>query len=151
HASLIPNTKYFEEHGDSVGGGVEFTVATDEVIDTPESNEPEEGNETDDEEEYQLAAEVEHMDMTYCEEMEHLIRNLKSFTSGLEYQVQFRDKRFLTNLQRQGAGFLRIMGSCLEKEIRQNRDGGPPTGTWSAEMAPAMYYRTQPRRGEEET
>lgn len=131
-----------------------------EVIGEQESeddNQPDldvDGDENDDrqEEEYRVTAEALHsVSSTYEERMRSLIRDLRSFTDGLEYQMQFRDERMLDSIARNGGGFLRMMDGCLEKERRQNTIRGPNIGTWDSGAASSMFYRTRPRRGEERT
>ncbi|KAL0564139.1 hypothetical protein V5O48_017915 [Marasmius crinis-equi] len=108
------------------------------------NDEDDDGNSTDDEDDYQ--GEVEQRlakDATYQERMERIIRDLHSFADGLQYQTQFRDERFLTRLEVQGRGFLSMMDSCLEKERRENSSRIANPGTWNPEFTSAMFYRSR--------
>ncbi|KAJ3979858.1 hypothetical protein F5890DRAFT_1632026 [Lentinula detonsa] len=123
-------------------------VPADQQLDPPRQNEPHDGIESDEEEkdEYQAEAElILERTATYNERIDELARKLQNFSLGLLYQKQFRDERFLNVVEKQGSGFLRLLDSCLEKEKRQNANGGEPTSTWDPKAAYAMYYRTRPR------
>lgn len=67
------------------------------------------------------------------EELNEIIQLLQDFVSGLEYQVQFQDHRFLKILEKEGAGFFRLARKCLGRERRPNS---------SRETS----YRSRPRR-----
>lgn len=81
---------------------------------------------------------------TYDEDMTSLLTTLKDFYSGLEYQKQFRDHRFLDIIQREGAGFLRLANNCLSRERRQNSTRSAAPNTWERTTANAMLYRPRP-------
>ncbi|KAJ3535176.1 hypothetical protein NMY22_g6606 [Coprinellus aureogranulatus] len=62
--------------------------------------------------------------LTFEEAMKEKIDMLKELAAGLEYQVQFRDQRFLRALDRELAGFTRVAKTCLGKERRMNSTRG---------------------------
>ncbi|KAJ3743841.1 hypothetical protein EV360DRAFT_13494, partial [Lentinula raphanica] len=145
HSSLIPKTDLPEGYVDDISY-VQKSIPIDEHQD-PQQNEPEDGNESEGED-YELEAYSTGKTATYDERIEGISSKLRNFADGLLYQRQFRDERFLKALEREGSRFFRLLDSCLEKEKRQNTNGGAPTSTWDPEIAPAMFYRTRPRAGE---
>ncbi|KAJ6464907.1 hypothetical protein C8R45DRAFT_799908, partial [Mycena sanguinolenta] len=56
----------------------------------------------------------------------------------------FQDSRFLTTLEREGAGFLRLAESCLSRERRENLTRSATPTTWERSTANTMFYRTRP-------
>ena len=58
------------------------------------------------------------------EKMEDYIRIIRDFCDGLEYQLKFQDLRFLTTLEKDGAGFIRLAQNCLSRERQQNSCNG---------------------------
>jgi hypothetical protein len=72
---------------------------------------------------------------------------IRDFAAGLEYQLQFRDSRWLEALQREGASFLRLARTCMLKETRR----GETATTWDRELASAMFYRPRPRLSDRDT
>jgi len=63
------------------------------------------------------------------------IGNLRNFSDGLEYQLQFTDFHFLEELEREGARFFAFVRGCLKKEeelVSTDRDTVPHTPTHSA-------------------
>ena len=83
---------------------------------------------------------------TYKEKMENYIRIIRDFCDGLEYQVNFQDPRFLTTLEKDGAGFLRLTQNCLSRERRLNSSRAASPSTWEKSTANAMFYRARPTR-----
>ena len=83
---------------------------------------------------------------TYKEKMENYIRIIRDFCDGLEYQVNFQDPRFLTTLEKDGAGFLRLAQNCLSHERRLNSSRAASPSTWEKSTANAMFYRARPTR-----
>ncbi|TRM60897.1 hypothetical protein BD626DRAFT_406536 [Schizophyllum amplum] len=83
---------------------------------------------------------------TYTEESSDIVSTLRAFADGIEYNAQFRDRRFLETVQREGVGFLRLAQECLDKERRMQslRGGGTRPSTWQ-EASSAMFYRPRPR------
>ena len=81
--------------------------------------------------------------LTFEEAMGGEIEMITEFAKGLQYQVQFRDRRMLDVLQREGASFLRLARACLRKEKRMGRGGETPT-TWEKSTINTMFYRTRP-------
>lgn len=82
---------------------------------------------------------------TYHERMVTTIKTIRDFCDGLEYQLQFDDKRMLETLERDGAAFLRLAKACLSRERRMNTTRGSSPTTWEQGGASAMWYRTRPR------
>ncbi|EEB88766.1 hypothetical protein MPER_13221 [Moniliophthora perniciosa FA553] len=87
--------------------------------------------------------------LTFEERMKTLIHDLHSFADGLEYQIQFRDCRMLTTVEKRGAGFIRVMNSCLSRERRMNSTRGPMPTTWEEATMDALYYRARPRQADQ--
>ncbi|KIK15341.1 hypothetical protein PISMIDRAFT_115339, partial [Pisolithus microcarpus 441] len=81
---------------------------------------------------------------TFKEHFSHLIANLRDFTSGLEYQIQFGDHRMLNTVEREGANFIRLMENCLERERRENSARVRSPTTWEKTTANVMFYRSRP-------
>jgi hypothetical protein len=88
---------------------------------------------------------------TFDERLSKHIQELRDFCDGLEYQRQFRDQRFLNSLEKDGAGFLRLMHNCFSIERRRNSTRGPNPNTWEPGTANAMFYRTRPRPEDRDT
>lgn len=65
----------------------------------------------------------------YKEKMEHYIHLIRDFCDGLEYQIQFQDRRFLGTLEKDGSGFIKLAQNCRSQERRQNssRAASPST------------------------
>ena len=105
------------------------------------------GGEGDDEEENDdddLDEIWQHDGRTFEEEMEAEIEVILDFAKGLRHQLQFRDRRMLNTLQREGGSFLRLARACLEKEGRMNSTRGPTVSTWEKSTSSAMFFRTRP-------
>ena len=83
---------------------------------------------------------------TFEKKMEDYIRIIRDFCDGLEYQVKFRDTRFLGTLEKDGAGFLNFARNCLSRERRyiSSREVSPTT--WERSTSNAMFYRSRPSR-----
>ena len=54
------------------------------------------------------------------------IKNLREFSDGLEYQLQFDDYRMLEVLEREGGTFLELVRDCLQKEGRMEPVSNSP-------------------------
>jgi hypothetical protein len=80
------------------------------------------------------------------EKMENYIRIIRDFSDGLEYQVKFQDPRFLTTLEKDGAGFIRLAQNCLSRERRQNSSRVASPSTWERSTANVLFYRARPSR-----
>ena len=78
------------------------------------------------------------------EKMEDYIRIIRNFCDGLEYQLKFQDPRFLTTLEKDGAGFITLAQNCLSRERRQNSSRAVSPSTWERSTANAMFYRARP-------
>jgi hypothetical protein len=85
---------------------------------------------------------------TVRERMSDHISMLRDFANGLEYQLQFNDRRMLDNLEREGRTFIQFAQTCLSRERRMNSTRGSSPTTWEKESASAMFYRTRPTRRE---
>ncbi|KAH8985839.1 hypothetical protein EDB86DRAFT_2832928 [Lactarius hatsudake] len=77
---------------------------------------------------------------TYKEEMEKHIHLIRDFCDGLEFQIKFRDPRFLRTLEREGAGFLRLTQNCLSHERRMNSSRAASPSTWERTTTNALFY-----------
>ncbi|KAJ7436299.1 hypothetical protein B0H11DRAFT_1754960 [Mycena galericulata] len=88
---------------------------------------------------------------TFTEAMTDRIRMLREFADGLEYQIQFQDRRMLDSVEREGAGFLRLARNCLDREHRTNSSRMKTPTTWESSTANAMFYRTRPPLADRET
>ena len=86
------------------------------------------------------------MKKAYKEKMEHYIRTIREFCDGLEYQIKFQDPRFLTTLEKDGAGFIRLAENCLSRERRLNSSRAASPSTWERSTANALFYRARPTR-----
>ncbi len=86
---------------------------------------------------------------TYLERMADTIQVLRDFADGLEYQVQFNDRRMLDVVEREAAGALRLARTCLSKEKRAQSSRGPAPRTWDSAANSAMYYRTRPAHADD--
>lgn len=85
-------------------------------------------------------------DKTYREEMEDYIHLIRDFCDGLEYQIKFQDRRFLSTLQKDGARFFQFAQNCLSREKRQNSSRAASPTTWERSTANALFYRSRPCR-----
>jgi hypothetical protein len=83
---------------------------------------------------------------TIEEKMKDYIRTIRDFCDGLEYQVKFRDTRFLGTLERDGAGFIKFARNCLSREKRYNSSREASPTTWERSTSNAMFYRSRPSR-----
>ncbi|KAF5311025.1 hypothetical protein D9619_008106 [Psilocybe cf. subviscida] len=79
--------------------------------------------------------------LTFNEALSADINLITDFLAGLQFQLQFRDHRFLRTLEREGAGFFRLASACLEKEKRARKRGGNTQPTWDKAAASSMFYR----------
>ncbi|KAJ7479127.1 hypothetical protein FB451DRAFT_1450936 [Mycena latifolia] len=95
-----------------------------------------------------IAAGIAHE--TFTEAMTNHIRTLREFAEGLQYQIQFQDRRILDSLEREGAGFLRLARNCLDRECRANSSRSKTPTTWESSTANTMFYRTRPRPADRE-
>jgi hypothetical protein len=82
--------------------------------------------------------------------LEH-IRTIREFCDGLEYQVQFGDRRMLEVLERDGGGFLRLAQNCLNRERRMSSTRGKNPTMWEKGTLNAMFYRTRPNSADATT
>ena len=67
---------------------------------------------------------------TFQEQFTHYIEVFRKFCNGLEYQVQFNDRRMLDTVEREGAAFICLAQNCLDHEQRQNSTRMAAPMTW---------------------
>ncbi|KAF7799214.1 hypothetical protein EIP86_010446 [Pleurotus ostreatoroseus] len=87
---------------------------------------------------------------TYLERMTKIIGTFRDFSDGLEYQLQFNDRRILDVVEREAAGALRLARTCLAKEKQAQSTRGAAPRTWDSASSSAMYYRARPARAEDQ-
>ena len=88
---------------------------------------------------------------TFNERLDDDINLIGSFLDGLEYQRRFGDVRMLESLERNGAGFFRLAGNCLDRERRLNSSRASSPTMWEPATANTMYYRACPRLADRDT
>ncbi|KAI9103368.1 hypothetical protein DFS34DRAFT_573068, partial [Phlyctochytrium arcticum] len=66
------------------------------------------------------------------EEMAEICSVVLESARGLEYQVQFRDHRFLQAPKQEGATFFRMARGALKKESRLQGTRGQTATTWES-------------------
>ena len=81
------------------------------------------------------------------EKMEHYICLFRDFCDGLEFQVKFQDPQFLKTLEKEGAGFIRLVQNCLSRERRLILSRAASPSTWERSTANAVFYRSHPSCG----
>ena len=80
---------------------------------------------------------------TFDDSLDHRIAQLQDFIKGLEHQRQFRDMRFLHQVERHGASFFRYIEDLQDLEKRTQSQTAPRPRTWEG-RGRTMYYRTRP-------
>ncbi|KAF8580405.1 hypothetical protein K439DRAFT_1357177, partial [Ramaria rubella] len=63
---------------------------------------------------------------------------------------QFRDSRFLTQLDQHGGSLFRFIEEFQDLEHRTNSSHGPNPKTWEKNGS-TMFYRTRPRQKDRDT
>ena len=139
HPSLKPLDITLTQTGDREGSSENAHVLHELEVDDG----IERGDSDDDEDEYFVDVGREE-GQTFDETVEEWIRTMREFADGLDYQRQFRDGRMLQALEREGAGFKRLMTACLTKERRMRNTRGNHPSTWEQETSSAMFYRARP-------
>ena len=81
---------------------------------------------------------------TFDETVEEWICSIREFADGLDYQQQFHDGCMLQALKHEGAGFKRLMTTCLTKERQMKNTRGNHPLTWVQETSSAMFYCARP-------
>jgi hypothetical protein len=81
---------------------------------------------------------------TFGEWMTEHVRLLRDFADGLEYQLQFNNRRMLDRLEREGGAFIRFAQGCLSRKRRMNSTRSTSPMTWEKATASAMFYQTRP-------
>jgi hypothetical protein len=79
---------------------------------------------------------------TFDERLDELLIKLGNFTKDIEHQRQFRDSRFLTQLEQATAPYIRLIDRCNDL-ARRTEGHGPRPLTW--EDASTMFFRPQQR------
>ncbi|KAI9090301.1 hypothetical protein DFS34DRAFT_708327 [Phlyctochytrium arcticum] len=119
-----------------------------DLVDGEEHDEVSEFQEEDDDQEEDDEQEEGAGDdelQTFEEEMAEIRSVVSEFARGLEFQVQFRDHRFLHALKREGSCFLRMARGALKKESRLRGTRGQNATTWeSSSTNGVMFYRARP-------
>ncbi|KAF8470332.1 hypothetical protein DFH94DRAFT_637732 [Russula ochroleuca] len=77
---------------------------------------------------------------TYHEQMVKTIKTIRNFCDGLEYQLQFDDKRMLEMLEHDSAAFLQLAKAGLGQERRMNTTRGSSPTTWEQGATGTMWY-----------
>ncbi|KAN0128952.1 hypothetical protein V8E53_013214 [Lactarius tabidus] len=77
---------------------------------------------------------------TFEKKMEDYIHTIRDFCNGLEYQVKFQDTQFLGTLEKDGAGFIRLVQNCLSCERQHNSSRALSPTTWERSTANVMFY-----------
>jgi hypothetical protein len=82
--------------------------------------------------------------LTLQERYQDVIRTLRDFCDGLDYQIQFNDPRMLETVEREAGSCLRLATSCLSQEHRLNSVRTTIPSTWEKTTTGAMFYRSRP-------
>ena len=115
-----------------------------------EDDGPDDDDDSDSESDNDNAAALEQFltdQQTFQEEMWGLVTLFKDFLLGLQYQIQFNDQRPLASLHREAAGAIRFIGTCNEKERRQNNNHIETPCTVDPTLSSAMFWRLRPAEG----
>ncbi|KAF7966149.1 hypothetical protein HWV62_39928 [Athelia sp. TMB] len=120
------------------------TIGSHAMSPAPENDNPDADDDDDDDDAVDTQIGQWAGGQTLRESFLDEIQTIRDFCDGLEYQVQFEDRRMLETLQREGASFLRLARSCLGRERRYNSTRGAAPTTWEKATASAMFYRTRP-------
>ena len=80
----------------------------------------------------------------FKEKMEDYICIIWGFCNSLEYQVKFQDPQFLKTLEKDGAGFFRLVQNCLSCERWHNSSQKVSPSTWERTTSNAMFYHMCP-------
>lgn len=84
---------------------------------------------------------------TFDESLDHRIGQIRDFINALEYQRQFRDPRFLLQVEQHGLSFFRYIEECQILENRVQSRVSPNPRTWER-GGRTMFYRTRARGGD---
>jgi hypothetical protein len=86
---------------------------------------------------------------TFDERLDQRIAMMHDFIGALEHQRQFRDTRFLAQLEQRGTSFFHFIEECQELERRTNSSRLPLPNTWG--KGNVMFFRTRPLTREKST
>ena len=129
HPSLKPldikPTQTGDREGSSENAHVLHELEVDDGI--------ERGNSDSDDDDDEYFVDVGREGQTFDETVEWWIRTMREFADSLDYQRQFRDGRMLQALEREGAGFKRLMTAYLTKERRMRNTRGNHPSKWEQE------------------
>jgi hypothetical protein len=142
HRLLVPLTS------DSVSSGLHPVPDTTPLLDHPFEHDGDGDEDSKLESENGLVDTGIGTESTFHERMNGLIHTTCDFCSGLEYQLQFGDRRMLATLERDGASFFHLAEACLSHERRLNSTRGVGPTMWEKTTTSAMYYQTRPPRGD---
>ena len=70
---------------------------------------------------------------TFRERFAENIKTLREFCDGLEYQIQFEDRRMLEAIERDGSSMCRLAQSCLSRERCMDLTRGQSPTMWERE------------------
>ncbi|KAJ7214419.1 hypothetical protein GGX14DRAFT_360171 [Mycena pura] len=137
-------TTPFWQHPDLIPLSADAVRSADEVARSTEAPTLHDGEALDDEDDDLIETDETWAarTATFDEELGDIIKTLKDFTLGLEYQTQFKERRIVDSIQRHGGGFLKLAQQCLEKERRANINRGAAPKTW--ENSSTMFYYPRP-------
>ncbi|KAF7378399.1 hypothetical protein MSAN_00266500 [Mycena sanguinolenta] len=146
HPSLQPLS-------DNSGAGATPGGVEEQQVENPSNDamDSDEGNDGDEEDDDLIDTQFGADQLTFLEAMDEKIDMVGEFLKGLKYQRQFRDRRMLETLEREGASFFRLATACLRKEKRLTSTRGDAPSTWDPSTSSAMFYRARPARGDENT
>lgn len=144
HESLKPLEEYEADSTEIIAGPTEGVDENDVGGEENEDDDEDEEGEEDVEDEDDEDSTHQNHGRTFEEALTEDIDLIVEFAKGLKHQLQFRDRRMLNALEREGASFLRLAKACMEKERRMNSTRGPTVSTWEKSTSSAMFYCTRP-------
>ena len=80
------------------------------------------GDSDTDDDDYATSGQFLMDQQTYKEELQSLSSLFKDLSTGLDYQIQFNDRRLLAALHQEVAGAIQFIGTCIEKERHSNNN-----------------------------
>lgn len=149
HPALVPlemGPAWLKAAGPQEDIGVEGRegITSHEADDGEAETDEERGASDDDMVDTEGAHQFGEEHVTVEERIREHVRTIRAFCDGLDYQVQFRDRRMLDVLEKDGSGFLRLAKNCLSRERQMSSVRGKNPATWERGMANTMFYRTRP-------
>ena len=140
HPSLVP----LDLAGSSRPDMQPEITADDSGEDMDGLNDEDDGDSDTDDDDYATSGQFLMDQQTYKEEMQSLSSLFKDFSAGLDYQIQFNDRRLLAALHREAAGAIRFIGTCIEKERRSNNNRVETPRMFDRTLLSAMFWRLRP-------